>query len=92
MPHLRELHMTYMPNLTYITSGAMSNLIVLQELYLNHNGQLLSIHPDTFSSPRNNEESEQWPPIRKVSVIWHVLKYGSVYDLNPLVPEFSFKF
>jgi len=84
MTFLRELHMSNMPNLTFVASGAMSNLVVLQELYLSHNPHLLSIHPDTFSSRRNNEESEEWPPILKVSVMWHILKYGLVYVLNIL--------
>jgi len=65
---LRELHMRNMPNLTYIASGAMSNLVALQELYLSHNPHLSSIHPDTFSSRRNNEESEEWPPILKLDL------------------------
>jgi hypothetical protein len=84
LPFLQELHMTNMPNLTYITSGAMSKLVVLQELYLDHNPHLTSIHSDTFSSRRNNEESEQWPPIIKVSVMWPILKYGLIYILNIL--------
>jgi hypothetical protein len=74
-----------MPNLTYIASGAMSNLIALQEVYLSRNHHLISIDPDTFSARRNGEESEQWPPIIKVSVMWHVLRYGSVYVLNILL-------
>lgn len=82
MPYLRELHMTNMPNLTLITSGSMSTLRVLQEVYLGRNHHLSSIDPDTFSSRRANEESEQWPPIIKVSVMWHVLKYGLVYVLS----------
>lgn len=68
MPYLRELHMTNMPNLTYIASGSMSTLIVLQEVYLGHNHRLSSIDPDTFSSRRVNEESEQWPPILKLDL------------------------
>ena len=76
LPFLRELHMTNMPNLTYVTSGAMSKLIALQELYLSHNPHLSSVHPDMFSARRDNDESEAWPPIIKVSVIWHILKYG----------------
>jgi len=67
MPFLYELHMNNMPNLTYIASGAMSTLIALQEVYLNHNSRLVAIHPDTFSSRGNKEESEGWPPIIKVS-------------------------
>jgi hypothetical protein len=76
LPFLHELHMTNMPNLTYVTSGAMSKLIALRELYLSHNPHLASVHPDTFSARRDNDESEAWPPIIKVSVIWHILKYG----------------
>lgn len=68
MPFLRELHMTNMPNLTYITSGALSPLIALQEVYLSHNSHLVTIYPDAFSSRRNNEESEEWPPIIKLDV------------------------
>lgn len=84
MPYLRELHMTNMPNLTYIASGSMSTLIVLKEVYLGRNHRLSSIDPDTFSSRRVNGGSEQWPPIIKVSVMWHVLKYGLVYVCSVL--------
>jgi len=84
MPFLRELHITNMQNLTYIASGAMSNLIALHEVYISHNPRLITIHHDTFSSRRNNEESEEWPPIMKVSVMCHILKYGPVYVLNIL--------
>jgi hypothetical protein len=84
LPSLVELHMTNMPNLTYIASGAMSKLITLREVYLSHNPHLVSIHPHTFSSRRNNEESEEWPTIIKVSVMWHILKYELVYVLNIL--------
>ncbi|XP_033609785.1 leucine-rich repeat-containing protein 70 isoform X4 [Cryptotermes secundus] len=68
MPYLRELHMSYMENLTYIASGAMSKLTALQELYLSHNPRLSSIHPDTFSSRRDGEKSEEWPPIVKLDL------------------------
>jgi len=68
LPFLHELHMTNMPNLTYVTSGAMSQLTALQELYLSHNPHLLSIHPDTFSARRDNDESEAWPPIIKLDL------------------------
>jgi len=68
MPFLYELHMNNMPNLTYIASGAMSTLIALQEVYLNHNSRLVAIHPDTFSSRGNKEESEGWPPIIKLDL------------------------
>jgi hypothetical protein len=66
--------MSNMKDLTYIASGAMSKLTALQELYLSHNPHLSSIHPDTFSSRRDDEESEEWPPIVKASVTWHFLK------------------
>ena len=84
MPFLHVLHMSNMPNLTYIASGAMSTLIALQEVYLSHNPRLSQIDPDTFSSRRHNEESEAWPPIIKVSVMCHILKYELVNVLNIL--------
>lgn len=82
MPYLRELHMSYMENLTYIASGAMSKLTALQELYLSHNPRLSSIHPDTFSSRRDGEKSEEWPPIVKVSVTMHSIKCWLFHVLN----------
>lgn len=85
MPSLRELHMSDMENLTLIASGAMSKLTGLQELYLSHNPRLSSIHPDTFSSHRDGEESEEWPLIRKVSNIWHFLKCWLLCVLNVLL-------
>jgi hypothetical protein len=75
MPYLRELHISNMPNLTFISSGAMSKLVSLQEVYIGHNHHLSDISPDAFSSRKDNEESEQWPPIVKVSVTWYILKY-----------------
>ena len=88
LPYLHELHMNNMPNLTYITAGAMSNLIALRELYLSHNPHLSSIHPDTFSSRRHNEESEEWPPILKVSVM---CAHPEVWtSLCPEYPVFNF--
>ena len=75
MLYLRELHISNMPNLTYITSGAMSMLTALQEVYLGHSHRLSFINPDAFSLRRENEESEQWPPIIKVSVTLNILMY-----------------
>ncbi|GFG35757.1 hypothetical protein Cfor_05203 [Coptotermes formosanus] len=68
MPYLRELHISNMPNLTFISSGAMSKLVSLQEVYIGHNHHLSDISPDAFSSRKDNEESEQWPPIVKLDV------------------------
>jgi hypothetical protein len=73
MLYLRELRMSNMMNLTYIASGAMSKLTSLQELYLSHNRHLSFIHPDAFSMRRDDEESEEWPPIIKVSATFQVL-------------------
>lgn len=88
LPNLRELHMSNMPELTYITAGALSKLTSLQELYLGHNNHLTSIHSKALSSLGDNGVMH-WPPIVRLDLghnnlprvekdlleNWRVLKY-----------------
>mgnify|MGYP002224302874 CR=1 FL=1 len=82
-----------MKNLSSIDAGGLKNLPSLQELYITHNKKLIKIDESALSFRNGSEESEQWPPIKKVSHFFHVdtaftfqMKVGDLLGFPSTVP------
>lgn len=71
LPTIKVLHLCRNQHLSHVMEHSLSGLINLEELHMSDNIALSHIDPLAMAMIRNHTGGAIWPPVKKVSRIFH---------------------